>query len=366
MKKVSIIIACVVIGIIFVGLLLKGSFGGHHSNGRNDHHKDENHRYEHHKNYRNGNKNEQHMKLEENKKENLDELEKSNAQPPKRDVRCKDGVDGVYRGGNREDDKEVNRISQLFSQESDKLPIVETIEYASQVPWLQGRPAWISDYALHYHTSRYFIARSLSGGLDDTTQQVVPGDRFNVFRLDKEIQFYALVNVDNCTMDLYYLDFKEKEQVFLRRYDVVLGKRDVHSSSGSLTPQGRFILGSKIAVYSPGMEGYFDNQKVQMMEVFGTRWIPFENTENVVKGKGLGIHGIPCKYDAEGFFVEEMKDEVGDSYYSDGCLWLRKADMEEFFAIVITKPTIIEIISKNQANNVPVMTQEDSINHDGA
>src|ERR1700733_8691101 len=37
----------------------------------------------------------------------------------------------------------VDRISQLFTTGPNKLPIVETITYSSQVPWLKGRPAWV-------------------------------------------------------------------------------------------------------------------------------------------------------------------------------------------------------------------------------
>jgi hypothetical protein len=43
--------------------------------------------------------------------------------------------------------KRVDRIGQLFTTGPTKLPIVETITYSSQVPWLKGRPAWVGDYA---------------------------------------------------------------------------------------------------------------------------------------------------------------------------------------------------------------------------
>lgn len=87
---------------------------------------------------------------------------------------------------------EADRVDELFRKEGKKLPFVETITYKSRVPWQKGRPAWISDYASHYKTSRHFIARSLNGKPDYFQQDVKRGDRFNVYRQDKNIQFYLL------------------------------------------------------------------------------------------------------------------------------------------------------------------------------
>ena len=87
---------------------------------------------------------------------------------------------------------EADRIEELFNKQDPRLPIVETIIYKSRVPWQKGRPAWLSDYASHYETSRHFIARSLNGSPDYLKQDLAEGNRFNVLRLDKEINFYLL------------------------------------------------------------------------------------------------------------------------------------------------------------------------------
>ncbi len=100
----------------------------------------------------------------------------------------------------------ADRIRRFFSKGFDKFPIVETITYTSRVPWLKGRPAWIADYASYFETSRHFIARSLNGKLDYETQKVSPGDKFNVLKKDKNVEFYLLVDLATCTMDFYYLD----------------------------------------------------------------------------------------------------------------------------------------------------------------
>jgi hypothetical protein len=94
---------------------------------------------------------------------------------------------------------EVDRIDQLFSLDS-PLSIIETVSFTSRVPWLKDRPAWIADYASHYQTSRHFIARSLNKKDDYFTQKVHPGDRFNVFKPGKDIQFHLLVDLSKSVM----------------------------------------------------------------------------------------------------------------------------------------------------------------------
>lgn len=239
---------------------------------------------------------------------------------------------------------EVNRIDELFALDSDHLPIVETVSFTSRVPWLQGRPAWIADYASHYQTSRHFIARSLNQKPDYLSQKVHPGDRFNVFRTDKDIQFHLLVDLSHCSMGLYYIDGKEK--VLLKTYHVGLGKKDSLYASGSLTPVGKYELGDKVAIYKPGITGYFQDEKVEMVRVFGTRWLPFgKEIEGCSESaKGLGIQGLPWIEGPEGQLVED-KSKIG-KYESDGCIRLAAEDIEEIFAIVITKPTTVEIVKE--------------------
>ncbi len=84
---------------------------------------------------------------------------------------------------------DVDRIEEFFNKGDPKFPFVETIVYKSRVPWQKGRPAWLSDYAAHYETSRHFIARSLNGGPNYFKQDIAEGDRFNVLSLDKKINF---------------------------------------------------------------------------------------------------------------------------------------------------------------------------------
>jgi lipoprotein-anchoring transpeptidase ErfK/SrfK len=179
-----------------------------------------------------------------------------------------------------------------------------------------------------------------------------------VFRLDKNVQFYLFVDLKKCTMDFYYLDLDLNQRVFLKRYLVAVGKEDPKSPSGSLTPVGKYTLGPKVAIYKPGVEHYFQNQKIQMIEVFGTRWLPFEEElENCSdSAKGYGIHGVPCKYNSETGVLEETGEGVGVRN-SDGCLRLNKVDVEELFSIVITKPTIIEIAKDGSGHILPMASE---------
>jgi len=249
----------------------------------------------------------------------------------------------------KDDFPEVDRIYQLFATEGGRLPIVETITYSSTVPWLKGRPAWIADYASFYSTSRHFIARSLNGKPDYFSQNVFPGSRFNVFRNDKHFTFYILVDVKRCKMGFYYVDLDTNERVLLKTYRVGLGRLDAQKPSGSLTPLGKFTLGNKIAVYNPGVMGYFHEKQTEMVTVFGTRWIPFETEigQGISSPKGYGIQGAPWKKEGG----EEVKSVGG--YESDGCIRLLQKDMEELFAIVVTKPTIVEIVRDFREARLP-------------
>lgn len=242
------------------------------------------------------------------------------------------------------EEPEVDRIPQLFALDSSELPIVETISFTSRVPWLKDRPAWIADYASHYQTSRHFIARSLNKKADYFTQKVHPGDRFNVFKAGKDIKFHLVVDISKARMWFYYLDGKEK--VLLKTYKVGLGKKDTHRPSGSYTPIGKYGLGEKIAIYKPGVTGFFQDEKVEMIRVFGTRWLPFDKE---IEGcsdpaKGFGIHGLPWVSGPDGGLIED-RSKLG-VFDSDGCIRMASDDIEELFAIVITKPTTVEIVKE--------------------
>jgi|LakMenEpi03Aug12_release.lakeMendotaPanAssembly.Ray.scaffolds.fasta_scaffold13032_7 hypothetical protein len=238
----------------------------------------------------------------------------------------------------------ADRIAQLFNRGEPKLPFVETITYRSRVPWQKGRPAWLSDYASHYSTSRHFIARSLNGKPDYFKQDIAEGDRFNVLRKDKNINFYLLIDTTRCRLWLYALDMDKNERFLLKDYQVGLGREDPSRESGLLTPRGKYTLGNKIAIYKPKMTGFHNGQKVEMIRVFGTRWIPFDKElmEDSASARGIGLHGVPWISNEKGELVEDL-DSLG-KYMSDGCIRLSTNDVEELFAIIITKPTTIELV----------------------
>jgi hypothetical protein len=228
----------------------------------------------------------------------------------------------------------IDRIFQLFTTGPTKLPIVETIEYSSSVSWLKGRPAWIADYAVYYNTSRHFIARSLNGRADYFAQKIISGSRFN--------------DVSRAKMGFYYVDLDTKERVLLKTYRVGLGRLDSQKASGTLTPLGTYSLGDRIAVYRPGVTGLFQDQKTEMIRVFGTRWIPFDQEiEHCSEpAKGYGIQG------AQTGQLVENRECIG-KYESDGCIRLTLEDIEELFSIVITKPTYIHIVKDFHEAKLP-------------
>lgn len=248
---------------------------------------------------------------------------------------------------------EVDRIEELFNKRDPRLPIVQTIAYKSQVPWQKGRPAWVADYASHYKTSRHFIARSLNGKADYDKQDVSDGVRFNVFNENKKFEFYLLADLETRKMWFYYLDNDTGERVLLKTYKIGVGRPDSGSPSGSLTPIGVYSLGDKVAVYKPKTMGFYQGEKTEMVRIFGTRWIPFEDE---VRGcsaaaKGFGIHGLPLQPNAKGELVENQ-ESLG-RYESDGCIRLSTKDIEEIFAIIITKPAKIEIVQNLSQAKLP-------------
>ncbi len=244
----------------------------------------------------------------------------------------------------KDDFPNIDRIFQLFTTGSSKLPIIETINYSSSVSWLKGRPAWVADYATYYNTSRHFIARSLNGKADYFSQKVSEGSKFNVFRKDKKIQFNLLVDVSRCKMGFYYVDLDTNERVLLKTYRVGLGRLDPSKPSGSLTPLGRYALGSKVAIYKPGTTGLYQEQKIEMIQVFGTRWLPLEEST------GYGLHGAPW-VDTKGQLMEK-RDIIG-TYDSNGCIILNSEDLEELFAIVLTKQTFVEVVKDFHQAKLP-------------
>ncbi|MDE3045149.1 MAG: L,D-transpeptidase [Verrucomicrobiota bacterium] len=254
---------------------------------------------------------------------------------------------------------DVDRIGQLFALDSSKLPVVETVSYTSRVPWLKGRPAWIADYASYYGTSRHFIARSLNRKADYFTQKISPGDRFNVFRKDKNLNFHLLIDLSRSRMWFYYIDLDTNERVLLKTYRVGVGRQDNARASGYLTPVGKYMLGEKVAIYKSGTMGFFQDQKTEMVRIFGTRWIPFDKEVEACSepAKGYGLHGAPWVNDSASNELVEDRSKLG-KYDSDGCIRLASEDIEELFAIVLTKPTTVELVKDYREAKLPGIEKE--------
>lgn len=248
-----------------------------------------------------------------------------------------------------------NRIEELFNKNGPKLPIVETVTYKSHVAWQKGRPAWLSDYASHYHTSRHFIARSLNGKPDYLKQELAEGDKFNVLRNDKNFEFYLVVDTSRCRMWFYYVDLDDKHKVLLKTYQVGLGRLDASKTSGLLTPLGKYTLGQRVATFKPKVMGMHLNKKVEMITVFGTRWIPFEKeiANCTQPAKGFGLHGTPWVPGPQGVLTDRS-DSIG-KYESDGCIRLPLPDIEELYAIIISRPTTIEIVRDFSESSLAAM-----------
>ncbi len=248
---------------------------------------------------------------------------------------------------------DANRIAELFNIHGKKFPFIETITYKSRVAWQKGRPAWLSDYAGYYKTSRHFIARSLNGKVDYIKQNIANGDRFNVFKKDSDIEFYLTIDTSRCKLWFYVLDRDTNERTLLKTYPVGLGRVESTRTSGLLTPLGRYSIGEKIGIYRSKSMGFYNNERTEMIKVFGTRWLPFEHEfdDATEPAKGLGIHGAPWQPNENGEFVE-VAESIG-KYESDGCIRLSSQDMEELFAIIITKPTTVELVRDFSEAHLP-------------
>ncbi|MFA6915907.1 MAG: L,D-transpeptidase [Parachlamydiales bacterium] len=239
---------------------------------------------------------------------------------------------------------EVDRVEELFRTSGKKLPIVETIVYKSNAPWRKGKPAWLVDYATHFHTSRHFIARSRNGKPDYLKQELSEGDKINVFRSDIALQFNLVVDISRNKLWLYYNDLTNNDRQLIKAYSIGTGRPEANSESGILTPVGQYLLGDRILTFAPGAFNVHKGAKVEMVRVFGTRWIPFakEIGPSTAPAQGYGIHGVPWKENERGELAEDTSS-LG-KYLSDGCIRLSTKDMEEIYAIVITKPTVVEIV----------------------
>lgn len=237
----------------------------------------------------------------------------------------------------------VDRIELLFQKDS-ALPIVETIEYKSRVPWKKGKTALLYDYAQHYNTPLDFVLRSVYGKTGDSHTPIHDGVQLNVLKLDKDFSFYLVIDISRCKLWLYYLDPESQEHFLLKTYSVGLGKKDPDKTSGLLTPIGTYSLGKRVAIYKPRMMGRYKNQRVELITVFGTRWIPFEKEikDCSEPAKGFGIHGTPWIRD-ENDKLSDDTSSIGD-YYSAGCIRLKSFDIEELYSIISSRDAVVEIV----------------------
>jgi len=239
--------------------------------------------------------------------------------------------------------EQVDRVGLLYQKDS-KLPIVETITYKSRVSWKQGRPAWLVDYASYHQTPLDFIARCLNESPNYTPPPATEGMRFNV--LSKKIDFHFLLTVDlkTCSMGLYAVLPQKNEKIALKTYNVALGRPDSTKASRCLTPVGKYTLGSRILTIKPKQMGTYKGARVELIRVFGTRWIPFEKELEACSepAKGFGIHGTPWANDPQTGILSDNTSSIG-KYESDGCIRLKRQDMEELYSIISTRHTIIEI-----------------------
>lgn len=240
---------------------------------------------------------------------------------------------------------DADNVGLLFQKHS-PLPIVETVQYKSQPAWKKSRAAWLVDYASHYKTHLHFIARSLNGKPDYTPKAAREGDSFTVLSQKENFHFYLLVDLARCKMWFYYVRPDQKERFLIKTYRVGLGRIDQSKASGCLTPTGIYRLGSRVAVFQPKMMGNHKGQKVELMRVFGTRWIPFEKEieDCSEPAKSYGIHGTPWNLEAGNEKLSDNASSIG-RYDSDGCIRLSTADIEELFSIIATHDTVVEIVS---------------------
>jgi hypothetical protein len=237
----------------------------------------------------------------------------------------------------------VDRVEELFRKGS-TLPIVETITYKSRVPWKSGRPAWLIDYASHYKTPIDFIARSINESPNYTPPSVNDGVQFAVLSKNVPFHFLLAVDIKKRIMNLSAVLPQKNEKIDLKTYSVCLGRPDASKASGYLTPRGKYTLGSRILTIKPKQMGNYKGDRVELIRVFGTRWIPFEKEMGTCTepAKGFGIHGTPWSIDPNTGALADNTSSIG-TYESDGCIRLKRNDMEELYAIISSRETVIEI-----------------------
>ena len=289
------------------------------------------------------------------------------AEPPLQLAVAKDPVVETQREEEKpvviEHDPVENGLDMLFVKGS-SCPIVETVTYKRHVPWKSHSAAWLADYAHHYKTPLDFIYRSLNAGKEYTPTTVSDGARFNVLKKGIDFRFHLIVSISSCRLRLYYVIPEEKKAVFLKSYQVCLGKKDSSKSSECLTPLGMYQLGDRIAVFKPKMMGMHKGKKIELIQVFGGYWIPFEKAlgDCSEPAKGFGIHGTPIHRDAATGTLQEDNSSIGH-FESDGCIRLAGKDMQELYSIISTHKTYVELVTSFDQSKLfqgEIVNQENS------
>ncbi|MCB1181065.1 MAG: L,D-transpeptidase [Chlamydiia bacterium] len=250
--------------------------------------------------------------------------------------------------------KAIDRVAELFNSFAPFVPLVQTVNYTTRVAWLNGRPAYLGDFAQHYKTSKHFISRSLTGGLSYVCETVHLGDRFNVLREDKNIEFHLVLDLSRLKLWIYAYDVDEQRRYLLKNYPVAAGRLSEKARSGCLTPTGVFSIGKECAVYEEGMLGTWRQKEVELISVFGIRWIPLgvEVAHCSASCKGIGFHGVPWLRDSKTDRLVECQTSIG-SYSSGGCIRLLSSDIEELYSLVTSRPSFVHIVQDFSLAHLP-------------
>lgn len=241
---------------------------------------------------------------------------------------------------------QVNRIDRLYSKSASKFPFVETVTYTHQVPWMKGRSALMSDYARHYKTSTHFISRSINGG-EEQGARLMQGDSFNVISSEKNVQFHLVVDLSRCYMHMYAYDADSGERYLLKTYPVAVGTLDADKNSGCATPMGNYKLSNRVGIYKPGHVAKVNGQELELVQVYGTRYIPFGNDYTV-----CGIQGVPQFMDSKTGQMIESDNFIGQ-HATSGNISMRANDLEELFSIVTSRSSSIQIVKDFSEAELP-------------
>ena len=242
----------------------------------------------------------------------------------------------------------VNRTHRLFDQGHRKLPFMKTVSYTHNVHWMPSRSALISDYAKYYKLSNQFLSRSLnSGKTEELYRKITQGDSFNVIDENRKIEFNLVCDLSLRYLHLYAVDKDLGERYLLRVYKVAVGAVDPLQASGSTTPLGNYKLSSRVGIFKPGETQKISGRTLEMIQLYGTRYIPFGR-----KGQSCAIQGNPWHMTADTDELQEVRTGIG-KYSTEGNIQMNAEDVEELFSIVTCRPTTIQIVKTFSEAKLP-------------